>query len=185
MGSALWGRVFGFLRLVIRFWALLGGAALLAVISVVIFSILGNALFNKPFAGDFETTKLLVACAVFSFLPWCQLSRANVTVDIFTSRMDEKTLAVLRAVASIVAFLFAALLLWRMNAGMQSYLSYREATAILNFPLWLVFPPILFSLFLLSLASLLTLRSDVLASLGLPDRHAEAGGDTDRPAVSF
>ena len=49
-----------------------------------------NLLFNKPFPGDFEIVKHGVAIAAFAFLPYCQLSHANVTVDIFTERMSER-----------------------------------------------------------------------------------------------
>lgn len=143
-------------RLVIRLWALLGGAVLCAVVLINVYSIVASALFGAPFAGDFEMTEVGVAVAVFAFLPYCQISGANVTADIFTARASARTVAVLQLAASIVALGFAALLVWRMWDGMLDQKAYGYTTAILQFPHWIAFLPILASLVLLAIASLIT-----------------------------
>ena len=56
-----------------------------------------------------------------------------------------------------MAFAFAVLLLWRMSAGMVSQREYGYTTAILSFPVWLGFVPILISLALLAVAAVITL----------------------------
>lgn len=129
---------------------------LLAVILMNVISIVG-ALFGRPFPGDFEMTEVGVAVAAFSFLPFCQITGANVTADIFTSRASPRVIASTRLVASIVALLFALLLLWRMYLGMLDQRTYGYTTAILQFPIWQAFLPILVSLALLALASLTTM----------------------------
>jgi TRAP-type C4-dicarboxylate transport system permease small subunit len=60
-------------------------------------------------------------------------------------------------VASIVALGFSLLLLWRMFNGMLDQKAYGYTTTILQFPHWLAFIPILISLALLAIASLITL----------------------------
>lgn len=143
-------------RLVIRLWALLGGAVLCAVVLMNVYSIVASALFGAPFPGDFEMTEVGVAVAVFAFLPYCQITDANVTADIFTAGASTRTIAVLRFAASIVALGFAALLVWRMWDGMLDQKAYGYTTAILQFPHWIAFLPILASLVLLAIASLIT-----------------------------
>jgi len=143
-------------RVVIGLWALLGGAVLCAVVLINVYSTAAGALFGMPFPGDFEMTEVGVAVAVFAFLPYCQVTGANVTADIFTAGASARTVAVLRFVASIVAFGFAALLVWRMWAGMLDQKAYGYTTAILQFPHWIAFVPILASLALLVIASLMT-----------------------------
>ena len=59
---------------------------------------------------------------------------------------------------SLIALFFSLLLIWRMYEGLLDYQTYLEVTTILQIPLWYAFVPTLFSLFLLVLASLLTLR---------------------------
>lgn len=56
-----------------------------------------------------------------------------------------------------MALAFALLLLWRMQAGLEDYREYLEVTAILEFPIWIAYLPILASLVLLAIASVMTL----------------------------
>lgn len=136
-------------------WALLGGLVLLAVVAINVASVVGGIL-GKPFAGDFELTEIGVAVAVFAFLPYCQLTDANVTADIFTARASPRTLAALRALASAIALGFAALLAWRMSLGMIDQKTYGYVTAILQVPIWWGFVPILISLALLVATAMVT-----------------------------
>ena len=102
-------------------------------------------------------TEIGVAIAAFAFLPYCQITGANVTADIFTARASPRMIAVFQTLASAVAFAFACLLLWRMSAGMLSQREYGYMTAILSLPIWWGFVPILISLALLVVAGAVTL----------------------------
>lgn len=144
----------------IEIWALLGGVVLLAVVLVNTGSILSSAALGRPFPGDFELTEIGICVAAFAFLPYCQLTRANVSADIFTSRASPRLIASLTLIASVIALLFATLLLWRMSAGMIDQKTYGYTTAILQVPHWWAFVPILLSLALLALAAIITLRRD-------------------------
>ena len=154
------GTTSGALRLAHRAiagWALIGGALLLGVVLVNVASVVGGALLGTPFPGDFELTEVGVCVAAFAFLPYCQLTNGNVSADIFTSGASRRALAAFSFLGSLVALAFAALLLWRMWAGMLDQKAYDYTTAILQFPHWIAFVPILASLALLMLASSLTL----------------------------
>jgi TRAP-type C4-dicarboxylate transport system permease small subunit len=140
----------------ISVWALVGGLILLSVVSLNIGSIIGGiALIHVP--GDFELTQIGVAVAVFCFLPYCQLHKHNVTADIFTFWANNKTILLLRIGGAAVALLFSILLLWRMTDGMLDQKKYDYTTAILQFPVWIAFIPILISLWLLGIASIMTI----------------------------
>lgn len=138
-------------------WALAGGLVLLAVVAVTVASVTGGALFGRPFPGDVELVRMGTAIAAFAFLPYAQLSGANVTADIFTRRASPRTVAVFAAGAAVAALAFAALMLWRMSEGMADYRRYEETTAILEIPHWVAFPPMLASLALLAAAALVNL----------------------------
>jgi len=142
---------------VVTWWALAGGFVLLAIVAMTVYSVVGAALFASPFAGDFELVEMGVAVAAFAFLPYCQLTGANVTADIFTMRASRTTVAVFALVAASIALGFSVLLLWRMRAGMIDYRTYEETTAILQIPHWIAFVPILVSLVLLALAAIVSL----------------------------
>lgn len=168
--SALAGRRGGaaLVAHLVTVWALIGGVVLLAVVAMNVASVIGGVVW-KPFPGDFEMTQVGVVVAAFAFLPWCQLTRANVSADIFTMRASPAWIARLRLAASVVALLFAALLFWRMSEGMADQRQYGYTTTILQFPVWLAFLPILVSLALLALASLVTLIEDAGGARGGAD----------------
>jgi heme A synthase len=56
-----------------------------------------------------------------------------------------------------------------MSAGMLDQLAYGYTTAILQFPHWIAFIPILFSLVLLAVASLMTASGALHDARGAPD----------------
>ena len=60
-------------------------------------------------------------------------------------------------IGSIIAFLFSLLLLWRMYAGMIDQKNYEYESAVLQIPIWIGWIPILFSLALLAVASMVTI----------------------------
>ncbi len=148
------------LRYIINAWAIVGGFVLTAVVGVNVMSIIGG-VFGSPLAGDFEITEVLVAVCVFTFLPYCQLHHKNVTVDIFTTKASPFCIALLQVVASAIALLFAAVLLWRMGYGMVDMRVYGYTTAILQIKHWWAFVPILMSLLLLCVACCMSLIQHV------------------------
>jgi len=145
-------------RRVIEWWALLGGIVLLCIAVMSTWSATSGFLLGKPLPGDFEMVEVMVAIAAFAFLPYCQLTDANVTADIFTARASRRTVAIFGLLAGIVALAIAVLLLWRMSAGLQDYRQYVETTAILKFPIWVAYIPALASLSLLIVACVITLK---------------------------
>lgn len=160
IGQTAQGGLLALLRRLIVGWALAGGAVLLALALMTTWSAISAFLFNAPVSGDFELTELGVAIAAFAFLPYCQLTGANVSADIFTARAGPRTVALLGLLASLIALGFSAVLLWRMYFGLLDYQQYLETTAILQIPLWYAFVPALVSLALLALASILTLHEE-------------------------
>ena len=149
-------RALGLARAVIRYWALLGGLTLVALVVMTAASAASNLFFDRPFAGDFEIVKHGVAIAVFAFLPYCQLTYSNITVDIFTERMSDRAKSAMVLFSSLLAAGLAVLLMRQMWLGMLDYLRYPEYMVSVPIALWTAFPPALLSLALLLLASLIT-----------------------------
>jgi TRAP-type C4-dicarboxylate transport system permease small subunit len=150
----------GLARNAIAGWALFGGLVLSLVVLINVVSVVGGVVW-KPFPGDFEMTEIGVAVAAFAFLPYCQLAGANVTADIFTSGASDRTLGLFGVLASLVALGFSLLLLSRMYYGMLDQKAYHYTTAILQFPHWVAFIPILVSLALLAVAAGITLSESI------------------------
>ncbi|MEQ9812636.1 MAG: TRAP transporter small permease [Azospirillaceae bacterium] len=146
----------GLAHRICEIWALLGGLVLMALVLMNAYSLVAGVLFHAPFAGEYEMVEVGVAIAAFAFLPYCQIEGAHVSADIFTARASRRTVALLMLLGAIVAFLVALLLLWRMYFGLEGYIRYEERTAIMGFPIWIAFLPILVSLALWAVAALVT-----------------------------
>ncbi|WP_246249006.1 TRAP transporter small permease [Chelativorans alearense] len=150
-------RVISILASLIRNWALLGGLITAGLAVMTAASAASNLLFAAPFPADYELVKHFVAVVIFMFLPYCQLTGANVAVDIFTENMSEGKKAAMAMLSALFAAAFALLLFRQMWLGFLGYLQYPEITPVLRLPLWTAFPPILVSLVLLLVAALITL----------------------------
>ena len=145
-------------RRIIEWWAVGGGIVLLGIALMTTWSAATGFLINKPLPGDFELTEILVAVAVFAFLPYCQLTDANVTADIFTANAGARAIGAFRLFASVLALAIGVVLTWRTWAGLLDYRQYVETTAILKIPIWTAYVPALASLGLLILACLITFK---------------------------
>jgi TRAP-type C4-dicarboxylate transport system permease small subunit len=178
-GGGGWVRLLGLTRSFIRFWAYgIGGFILVGIVLMTAYSATANFVIGQPIAGDFEIVQFGVGIAAFCFLPLAQLTRANVVVDIFTIRASDGAKALMDLLGALVAAALAVILLWRMSIGLHDYYIHKEYTAIIGIPLWLAFPPILFSLFLLLLAALIT-AGEIIGGLVRPDaaQHSTASGE--------
>ncbi|MGH6902063.1 MAG: TRAP transporter small permease subunit, partial [Geminicoccaceae bacterium] len=71
--------------------ALIGGAILFALTLLTVVSVAGRAVFSAPIPGDFELVEVGMAVAIFAFLPYCQIVRGNVIVDLFTAKASPRT----------------------------------------------------------------------------------------------
>lgn len=119
--------------------AIVGGAVLVVLTVATVVSITGRALTSVglgPIPGDYELVEAGTAFAIFAFLPWCQLNRGHVTVDLFLARFGPRVNAGVDLVANILMTLASGLICWRLWLGMLDKQAYGETTFILQFPLW-------------------------------------------------
>jgi TRAP-type C4-dicarboxylate transport system permease small subunit len=97
------------------------GGVLLAVLAVMVcVSIIGRALDGfglSPITGDYELVEAGCAIAVFAFLPWCQLKRGHVAVDIVVQNMPPRVKAFSGLVGDILLAIVAYVILWRIWLG--------------------------------------------------------------------
>ena len=117
-----------------------GGVVLSSMVTLVVISIVGRALFSRPVPGDFEIVALGTAVAVFLFLPYCYMQRGNVAVDIFISRMPARVQRAMDVLAASLFGLVAALFAWRTVYGLADTIRNGDISMILGFPVWVVYP---------------------------------------------
>ncbi len=140
-------RVGRWVGLVAYLFALAGGAVLVGIVLMTVMSILGRGLGSYsreipflrglgPVPGDFELVEAGTAVAVFAFLPWCQLRRGHVTVDVFLFWASPRMRAVLGLVGNILMTGATTFIAWRLYYGLLDRIAFRETTMILGMPVW-------------------------------------------------
>lgn len=102
-------------------WMAYGGGIVLSGMAVMtVVSIIGRLFTGYglgPVPGDYELVANGCALAVFSFLPYCQLKRGHVTVDILTSHFSKRAQAVTGLLGDMLITLAAAIVLRQLWFG--------------------------------------------------------------------
>jgi len=148
LGKGLW--------FISRLLVWFGGTILCAIALMTFASVLGRAFTGfglGPITGDFELVETGTAIAVFAFLPWCQLNRGHVSVDLFTRWLPARVQIFLMLVGNIAIAFLAIIIVWRLWMGMGERVTWFsqsvrdtlgfgykpfsvETTYILGMPVW-------------------------------------------------
>jgi TRAP-type C4-dicarboxylate transport system permease small subunit len=116
--------------------ALLGGFLSLGTALMVCTSVFGRWLFNAPVNGDFEMVQMATAVAIFSFLPFTQLRRANIMVDTFTTWLPQGAQRALDVLWDIAYALMFAVLTYALVLGSRDMLRSGETTMMRQILVW-------------------------------------------------
>lgn len=152
-------------------FAIAGGAVLVAITAMTVVSITGrelNWLGLAPVPGDYELVEAGTAFAIFAFLPWCQMKRGHVTVDLFLARFGPRVNAAVDVVSNILMTAVAALIAWRLWLGMLDKKAYHETTFILQFPLWWAYAAAMTGAVLFAVVCLYTIWRSLAETLQPP-----------------
>ena len=95
---------------------------------------LGLGLTPLSIPGDIEIVQLGCAVAIFSFLPYCQLRRANVFVAFFTQKLRIRYRAIFDLFANGLYFVLALALAWQLSLGTLEKFANRDTTMVLRIP---------------------------------------------------
>ena len=137
-----------------RWSAYAGGIVLAGMATMTVLSILGRATGLGAIRGDYELVATGCALAVFAFLPWCQLRRGHVTVDVVAALLPPRAQATLGLLGDLIVTVAAILILRQLWFGFGEKLPYldqpvrdalgfgyapffAETTYELEIPIWL------------------------------------------------
>lgn len=156
--------------------AIVGGLLSCVMAVIVTVSVTGRYLFNWPVPGDYDIVGILCGCAIFAFLPYCQLKHGNVLVDFFTTRAPPRVKAALDAVGTFLYLAVAVMFTWRLYYGALEMRQSSEQIAAFNFYRWWTIPFDIFCMVVLILAIIYTLAHN-LADAG-------RGGSSPQPRAT-
>ena len=141
-----------------------GGLVLCGLVALTVVSVVGREAAGLPWLGgwlgpvngDFELVELGVAVAVFSFLPYCHISRRNVAVEVFTWGASARRRMWLRLAGDVMLALLAILMARQLVLAAIDLHRFGETTMVLAIPVWWGYPPAIFAMGLLVLVTVWT-----------------------------
>jgi TRAP-type C4-dicarboxylate transport system permease small subunit len=129
--------------------------------ALVTVSVIGRYLASAPVPGDYDIVGILCGCAIFAFLPYCQLNRGNVLADFFTNRAPARVKAALDAGGNVLFLLAIIMFTWRLYYGMLEMRQSSEQIAAFAFYRWWTIPFDIFCMIVLVCAIFYTLLEDI------------------------
>jgi TRAP-type C4-dicarboxylate transport system permease small subunit len=155
--------------------AIFGGLLACAMAVLVTVSVTGRYLFSAPVPGDYDIVAIMSGCAIFAFLPYCQLTRGNVAVDFLTNKAPARIKSILDAVGTALFLAIAVLFTWRLYYGAVDLYEYSEVIAAFNFYRWTTVPFDILCMIVLIAVIAYTLALDIRAARAAGARDAGRG----------
>ncbi|MEO1457091.1 MAG: TRAP transporter small permease subunit [Pseudomonadota bacterium] len=131
----------------LSWWCAMAGGALFGIVVLVTVVNVGGFILNAVarladrtvpgLPGYEDAVSLLVGLGALLMLPWCQLQRGHVSVDLFTSLLSDRALRRLTRVTDAVMGCLAGFLAVMLVRGTLSYRADGVRTPVLE---WLVWP---------------------------------------------
>jgi len=141
--------------------AIIGGLTFCALAALTVVSVLGRTLLSLPVPGDFELVAFGTGIAAFLCLPYGQLNRNYIRVDLFVGRSWPRLGGVLDAAGGLICAAIAATYAWRMTLGLVDAIRDRDITVIIGLPLWWAYPFAVASFALLAACCIYTAVRDL------------------------
>ncbi|MBO3759237.1 TRAP transporter small permease [Ciceribacter sp. L1K23] len=137
-----------------------GGFCLVIACALTLISIVGG-LVIRPLAGEIELVEALCGLAVFAFLPYCQLRRGHVGVDLLISSLGPKAMNWTQLIGNVIVTGLIVIVTWRHWVGTMDKFSNGETTSILQLPVWWGYAIALVLLIANILVGLFVILSDI------------------------
>jgi len=153
--------------------AIVGGFLCCAMAAIVTISVAGRYALSAPIPGDYDIVGILCGCAIFAFLPYCQLKRGNVLADFFTAKASPRTKAILDGMGNLLFLVAAVMFTWRLYYGMLEMRQSSEQIAAFAFYRWWTIPFDICCMIVLIFAVLYSFLEDIAG--------ARTGVATDHP----
>lgn len=150
-------------------WAVAGGVVLLVIVGVTVTNIGAFALDRvarvfgtnvSALPGYEDFVRLAIGAAVPMFLPWCQMQRGHLAVDLFLKKAPPAIDRFIDRVSLVLMAVAALFLAWFMIQGMMETRADNALSRVLGWQEWPFYIPGIVSLILWAAVSVYQLFAD-------------------------
>ena len=108
---------------------------LFTMMMITTVDVIGRYLFNKPLAGGFELTEMMLAALIYCGLPLVSRRREHMVIDAFDTFMSSNVKRVLDIAADVVCFLTLSGIGYLIFRRAVRVADYGDTTNVLKLPL--------------------------------------------------
>ncbi len=108
---------------------------LFTMMMITAVDVIGRYLFNKPLAGGFELTEMMLAALIYCGLPLVSKRREHIVIDTFDTFMSSNVKRVLDIAADVVCFLTLSGIGYLIFRRAVRVADYGDTTNVLKLPL--------------------------------------------------
>ena len=112
----------------------IGGAMILAMMTVTALDVAGRYFLNRPIGGAFEITEVLMGLVIFAGMPLATARREHIAIDLFDTALSWRSRCWQAAIGDAICAGISAVLAWRIWTRGQSLLAVGETTMQLGLP---------------------------------------------------
>ena len=118
-----------------RFLTRVAAVFLLAMVAINVVDVGLRSGFNAPIFGTYEIVEFLLAAVAFLAIAEVFLRDQHITIELIDQVVPARVVDWLRALGTLAALLFVALLAWHMVRPALDYVEFNEITMDLQLPL--------------------------------------------------
>jgi TRAP-type C4-dicarboxylate transport system permease small subunit len=110
-------------------------AVLFSMMAITAVDVIGRYVFNKPLAGGFEITEMLLALLIYCGLPLVSKRREHIVIDTFDAFMSERVKRCFDVIADVICFLTLSGIGFLIFRRAVRVAEYGDTTTVLRLPL--------------------------------------------------
>ena len=114
----------------------IGIVALLGMLAVTCFDVIGTKCFRSPILGAIDIVTLAQVIAIAFTIAIAQITGRHIRVELFFSKLSERSQALIDSVIYFLQCLFFAVVVWRIYRLGRSLQMAEEVSATLFIPLY-------------------------------------------------
>lgn len=112
------------------------GAALVAILTLTVFDIIGRSAFSRPVPGTVEVTSMALVVVVFLAVAHSEDSGDHITIDLIYERIGEKARLVFDVFADLFGIAVLSLMAYRLYQFAFRNIDSGAETPVLEWPVW-------------------------------------------------
>jgi TRAP-type transport system small permease protein len=122
--NTVMGKIEKVIYLISRGIRILSISMLFIMMLFVTSDVIGRYILNKPIKGDIEIQELMMVVIVFAAMGYATTLKQHVVVELLTSRLKGRSLAVINSIGLFLGLAILALIVWRTGIyGLKELMS--------------------------------------------------------------